>query len=121
MTLEWSVAYALSFYPTQMLMTMLPHRRLHDNKASSNDSMLFETMQLLKSTGDRWVEVFQKQYFPTIAVDNLTAPFGVLTWYGQLHCSEVLIVSGIGMGSTWQRDSKHLRQLGGLLTTRQVS
>ncbi|KAF8591854.1 hypothetical protein K439DRAFT_1536444 [Ramaria rubella] len=55
---------------------------LYDNNASPNQTLLTETMSLLRSTGDDWIGVFQKQYFPTIAVDNITSPFGVLTWHG---------------------------------------
>ncbi|KIJ25600.1 hypothetical protein M422DRAFT_273413 [Sphaerobolus stellatus SS14] len=55
---------------------------MYDNNLSPNNTMLLETMQLLRTTGDDWIGVFQKENFPTIAVDNLTAPFGVLTWHG---------------------------------------
>jgi len=55
---------------------------LYDNNLSPNNTMLLETMQLLRSTGDDWIGVFQKKNFPTTAVDNITSPFGVLTWHG---------------------------------------
>lgn len=53
---------------------------MYDNNYGPNKTLLLETMELLQSTGDDWFGVFQKEYFPTIAVDNITSPFGVLTW-----------------------------------------
>lgn len=55
---------------------------MYDNNYNPNKTLLLETMELLQSTGDDWFGVFQKEYFPTIAVDNITSPFGVLTWHG---------------------------------------
>ncbi|PAV17963.1 hypothetical protein PNOK_0644900 [Pyrrhoderma noxium] len=55
---------------------------LYDNHPNGNEELLIETMKLLKSTGDPWEDVFSKEYFPTVAVDNLRNPFPVLTWHG---------------------------------------
>ncbi|GJE91253.1 hypothetical protein PsYK624_074020 [Phanerochaete sordida] len=55
---------------------------LYDFYPDGNEELLLDTMQLLKSYGDPWEEVFKEEYFPKTAVENLTNPFPFLTWHG---------------------------------------
>lgn len=60
---------------------------LYDNHIASNDTasqqLLLETMQLVQSTGDDWIGVFQEEHFPKVPAEKAgTSPFGVLTWHG---------------------------------------
>ncbi|VDC01870.1 unnamed protein product [Peniophora sp. CBMAI 1063] len=57
---------------------------MYDNNYSpGNETLLIDTMKLLKSTGDPWELVFDEQYFPTTAVENTPNPFGLdLVWHG---------------------------------------
>lgn len=65
MTLEWLYEY---------------HTAPND---TATQQLLIETMQLIQSTGDNWIEVFQEQYFPKLPTEQLgPGPFGVLTWHG---------------------------------------
>lgn len=55
---------------------------LYDFYPDGNEDLLLDTMKMLKYTGDPWEDVFKEEYFPKIAVENLTNPFPVLTWHG---------------------------------------
>ncbi|THH15834.1 hypothetical protein EW146_g4704 [Bondarzewia mesenterica] len=76
---------------------------LYDFHPSGQETLLIDTMNMLKWTGDPWEDVFSEkvrnlssqslrvrmmandqvtQYFPTTAVENLDNPFNVLTWHG---------------------------------------
>ncbi|KAI0320993.1 hypothetical protein OF83DRAFT_1168834 [Amylostereum chailletii] len=56
---------------------------MYDNGHSGGqEDLLIDTMKMLKYTGDPWESVFDEQFFPQEAVDNLENPFNVLTWHG---------------------------------------
>ncbi|KAH7910483.1 hypothetical protein BJ138DRAFT_100732 [Hygrophoropsis aurantiaca] len=56
---------------------------LYENYPNGNEDLLLSTMELIQENGVRWSEVFQPQYFPKTATENLTNPFNnVLTWHG---------------------------------------
>ncbi|KAJ4495985.1 hypothetical protein C8J55DRAFT_495449 [Lentinula edodes] len=56
---------------------------LYDFHPNGNEALLIDTMEQLKYTGVPWEEVFEAQYFPTIATDDLPNPLGyVLSWHG---------------------------------------
>ncbi|KAL7280331.1 hypothetical protein ACG7TL_005248 [Trametes sanguinea] len=55
---------------------------LYDFYPEGKEDLLIDTMKMLKYTGDPWEDVFNEQYFPQEAVENLRNPFPVLTWHG---------------------------------------
>ncbi|KAJ3782006.1 hypothetical protein GGU10DRAFT_409635 [Lentinula aff. detonsa] len=56
---------------------------LYDFHPNGNEALLIDTMEQLKYTGVPWEQVFEAQYFPTIATDDLQNPLGyVLSWHG---------------------------------------
>ncbi|KAJ3005661.1 hypothetical protein NUW54_g4241 [Trametes sanguinea] len=55
---------------------------LYDFYPEGKEELLIDTMKMLKYTGDPWEDVFNEQYFPQEAVENLKNPFPVLTWHG---------------------------------------
>ncbi|KAI0369101.1 hypothetical protein BV20DRAFT_1081257 [Pilatotrama ljubarskyi] len=55
---------------------------LYDFHPDGQEDILIDTMKLLRSTGDRWEDVFSEQYFPTGPVDNLQNPVSPLSWHG---------------------------------------
>lgn len=55
---------------------------LYDFHPNGQEDLLIDTMKMLKWTGDPWEDVFNTEYFPTTAVENLENPFPVLTWHG---------------------------------------
>ncbi|TBU30569.1 hypothetical protein BD309DRAFT_951719 [Dichomitus squalens] len=55
---------------------------LYDFHPEGKEDLLIDTMKQLKYTGDPWEDVFKEEYFPKIAVENLTNPFPELTWHG---------------------------------------
>ncbi|KAH7928745.1 hypothetical protein BV22DRAFT_1126265 [Leucogyrophana mollusca] len=56
---------------------------LYENYPNGNEDLLLSTMSLIQEHGVAWDEVFEDQYFPKTATENLTNPFNnVLTWHG---------------------------------------
>ncbi|KAF5351455.1 hypothetical protein D9757_012065 [Collybiopsis confluens] len=56
---------------------------LYDFHPNNNQALLLDTMEQLKYTGVPWELVFESQYFPTTATENLRNPLGyVLSWHG---------------------------------------
>ncbi|EGO20580.1 hypothetical protein SERLADRAFT_441925 [Serpula lacrymans var. lacrymans S7.9] len=71
-------------YNSTLSETLIPAiYKLYDFYPNGNENLLINTMEMLRNSGVSWQDVFDKQYFPTTATENLVNPFNnTLTWHG---------------------------------------